>query len=48
MRTYGMRTLLIAVATTLCTGTLQAEVNPKPFVAPEVKEWSGAEASTHH
>ena len=46
MRTYGMRTLLIAVATTLCTGTLRAEVNPKPFVVPELKEWTGAEGYT--
>ena len=46
MRTYGMRTLLIAVATTLCTGTLRAEVNPKPFVVPELKEWTGSEGYT--
>lgn len=40
----GWTTLLFAAL--MCTGTLWAEVNPKPFVVPEVKEWTGNEGST--
>lgn len=30
----------------LSAGTLWAEINPKPFIVPELKEWKGAEGMT--
>lgn len=42
--TRGWATLLCAML--LCAGTLSAQVNPKPFVVPEVKEWTGNEGTT--
>lgn len=38
--------LALAAACILSAGTLWAEVNPKPFVIPELKEWVGAEGMT--
>ncbi len=40
----GVMTLTLTAL--LCAGSLWAEVNPKPFVVPEVKEWTGNEGST--
>ena len=36
----------LTLATILWAGTLWAGVNPKPFVVPELKEWTGSEGST--
>ena len=39
--------LLVVVASCmLSAGTLWADINPKPFVIPELKTWTGAEGST--
>ena len=42
-----LRRLLVAGALLLCAATvLWADVNPKPFVVPELKTWTGAEGKT--
>ena len=42
-----LRRLIVAGALLLCAATaLWAEVNPKPFVVPELKAWTGAEGRT--
>ena len=40
------RMMTLALLAILCAATLWAEVNPKPFVVPEIKEWTGAEGCT--
>lgn len=38
-----MKRCIIAVAALICTCVASAEVNPKPFVVPELSSWTGAE-----
>ena len=38
--------LALAVCCMLSAGALWADINPKPFVVPELKTWSGAEGQT--
>lgn len=38
--------IVLAAACMLSAGTLWAEINPKPFIVPELKEWKGAEGMT--
>lgn len=38
--------IALAAACVLSAGVLWAEVNPKPFVVPELKTWTGAEGRT--
>ena len=38
--------LIVAASFLLSAGWLQADVNPKPFVVPELKTWTGAEGQT--
>lgn len=38
-----MKKCIIAVAALICTCVASAEVNPKPFVVPELSSWTGAE-----
>lgn len=38
--------LIVAASFLLSAGWLQADVNPKPFVVPELKSWTGAEGQT--
>lgn len=40
------KVMLLVLSIILCGEILLAEVNPKPFVVPELKEWTGAEGST--
>ncbi len=40
------KVMLLVLSVILCGEILLAEVNPKPFVVPELKEWTGAEGST--
>ena len=40
------RMMTLALTAIMCAGALWAEVNPKPFVVPELKEWKGAEGHT--
>lgn len=40
------KVMLLILSVILCGEILLAEVNPKPFVVPELKEWTGAEGST--
>lgn len=41
---FSMKKLLVVAAACLFSaGTLWAEINPKPFVVPELKTWTGAE-----
>lgn len=40
------RAATLALTAVMFGATLWAEVNPKPFVVPELKEWTGAEGST--
>ncbi len=42
----GKRVMTLVLTALLGAGTLWAEVNPKPFVVPELKEWSGSEGCT--
>lgn len=44
MRTFS-RVLYMSLLVYLSALTAGAEVNPKPFVIPELKEWTGAEGS---
>lgn len=44
---FSAKKLLVVVASCmLSTGALWADVNPKPFVVPELKTWTGAEGQT--
>lgn len=44
---FSSKKLLVVVASCLLsTGTLWADINPKPFVIPELKTWIGAEGQT--
>ncbi len=36
----------LAIGCLLSTNTMLAEINPKPFVIPELKTWTGAEGNT--
>ena len=38
--------LIVAASFLLSAGWLQADINPKPFVVPELKTWTGAEGQT--
>lgn len=38
--------LVVAASFLLSAGWLQADINPKPFVVPELKTWTGAEGQT--
>ena len=39
---FSAKKLLVVVASCmLSTGALWADVNPKPFVVPELKTWTG-------
>ena len=38
--------LTLAACCMLSAGALWADINPKPFVVPELKTWSGAEGQT--
>lgn len=38
--------LVLAACCMLSAGALWADINPKPFVVPELKTWSGAEGQT--
>ena len=38
--------LALATCCMLSAGALWADINPKPFVVPELKTWSGAEGQT--
>ena len=38
--------LTLATCCMLSAGALWADINPKPFVVPELKTWSGAEGQT--
>ena len=40
------RMMTLALTAIMCAGALWAEVNPKPFVVPELREWKGAEGHT--
>lgn len=44
---FSTKKLLVVVASCmLSAGSLWAEINPKPFVIPELKTWTGAEGTT--
>ena len=44
---FSAKKLLVVVASCmLSTGALWADVNPKPFVVPELKTWTGAETNS--
>ncbi len=48
MKKYSFRVRLLAllVGCTMGIGSVWADVNPKPFVIPELTSWSGAEGQT--
>ncbi len=48
MKTHfpARRLFAVAVSCLLSVGALWADVNPKPFVIPELKTWTGAEGQT--
>ncbi len=48
MKKYSFRVRLLAllVGCTMGIGSIWADVNPKPFVIPELTSWSGAEGQT--
>lgn len=43
---WSRKLLMAALCCTLSAGSIYAETNPKPFVIPELKSWTGAEGST--
>ena len=40
------KVLVMMAACMLSAGSLWADINPKPFVVPELKTWTGAEGQT--
>lgn len=44
--TFRFKALALAASCLLSIGTAWADVNPKPFVVPELTQWTGAEGTT--
>lgn len=45
-RTFRAKWLAMAAGLLLSMGTAWADINPKPFVVPELTQWTGAEGTT--
>lgn len=43
---FRVRLLALLVGCTMGIGSVWADVNPKPFVIPELTSWTGAEGQT--